>query len=113
MQSRNQSKIDNFVCWSSSYLSDCHPLVPQTIVLYSSLNNFIISYFGNQCNDFNISLNWILLIIILIYLTWIGHKVSKYKSNFILFFYQFCTNYIVLILLLAIQTGMPPFPVMK
>ena len=109
-QASNQSYLGNYIEWSATYLSDTHPLVPTTIIVYISLIHGIDSYFQiKECNLLYQLSRWGALVIMVLYLTAIGYKVSKFRSRPALFLKQFWTNWVVFILL-AVQMSLPPVP---
>ena len=110
-KANNQSTTENIILSATSYLSDTHPLVPAVLILYVSIINNLQQYFNvKQCDAMYQMLQWFVLIIMMLYLTLIGWRISKFRSRPTLFFKEFWSNYVIFILLVTIQTSFPPLP---
>lgn len=109
IKAENQTKFDNLLVWSTSFLSDQFPLVPHMLIVYTSLTNIIDSNFDvDQCDTVYVISRWTILGVIVLYLTYIGYKISKFRGYPLLFLRTFFLNYVVLLLMMVVQLSFPP-----
>ena len=107
VQCKKKWSKSNITSWSTSYLSDVHPLVPATIVLHTTMINFIHTYIDTkECNIIYTWSKWSVSFLMIFYLTWIGYRCSKFLSKPKLFIYNFWNTWVVFVLLLTIQLSL-------
>ena len=111
IKAKNQNKFDNILTWTTSYLADQYPLIPTMILAHSALVDIIDSNLKtNECNLGFVISRWIALFVIMLYLTVMGYKISKFRCRMWMFIRHFYMNWFIFIILMAIQTSVPPLP---
>merc|ERR1712228_937924 len=79
--------------------------------MYTMLSNAIDKYVETEeCDPLYEVTRWMIFILCIIYLTFIGWKVSVFKKNPRAFIRQFWFQWILFVILLTVQLTIPPMP---